>query len=641
MRTRTRGPSVLVAALSLALARAGHAYYLDSEHRFDVRLRAYAQLGIMAEDSSTAGCPSAEQLAAAEAIPDRTQRLTQLGKLLNHCPPSYSAGDLAQERNFYNPELDANLTDFMQWAAADEFKFRFAWWGFYDGIYDYLNPEWNDHRRAVMTRFSESDNPAAESFSFNDHNKNPRHVYASQNRINELYFDYSHGPFWLRVGRQAISWGESDGIALLDVSNPFDLTLGAPGFFQDAEEARIPLYTVRSTLKLIEDWGELSSVFADVYLVPGVIDTSVPINPITAGVSPFNPDQADPQWTIWAQGIGNTVHTVLVDHLPAHTWENSRWGARLEGVLARDYTLQGWFFRTFNQQPVPLLTNAPAIKLATTGQTTQVDDRGFPTPICTNNRTPAGRYCGQMAPAVTILDRHLESVIGAAATWFSQPLNGVLKAEAEFFVGEQSVIPTQNLNPRVQLPKPLRLAVGDAKNYANAIPTANYVRFLGGYDRNFFVPALNPSNSFLLVASYTSSINVSNGDFRTAQAKPGHPQTRLGPIPGVRGCQGAQARSNPLCIFIDPHDYTQAYRYDGLFQATLRTDYMHARLEPQLTFLADVNGYYAVQPALSYRITDNLLVAATYSMIAGSWVSGLGTFRSHDMLQLRVTTLFN
>jgi hypothetical protein len=40
---------------------------------------------------------------------------------------------------------------------------------------------------------------------FNDQNKNPRHIYASQNRINELYFDYTHGPFWLRVGRQAIS----------------------------------------------------------------------------------------------------------------------------------------------------------------------------------------------------------------------------------------------------------------------------------------------------------------------------------------------------------------------------------------------------------------------------------------------------
>src|SRR5262249_48717435 len=154
-----------------------------------------------------------------------------------------------------------NLTDFMHWSLADEFKFRFAWWGFYDGLYDYLNPEWDQHRRDILTRFSQTDRPNQESKFFQDQNKNPRKIYAERNRINELYFDYSSGPFFMRVGRQAISWGESDSIALLDVQNPFDLTLAAPGFFQDVDEARIPLWTVRSTIKLLESWGPLSSVF--------------------------------------------------------------------------------------------------------------------------------------------------------------------------------------------------------------------------------------------------------------------------------------------------------------------------------------------------------------------------------------------
>src|SRR5262249_4529357 len=245
-------------------------------------------------------------------------------------PPTYELGDLAQQRNFYNPEFDANLTDFMQWAHADEFKFRFAWWGFYDGLYDYLNPEWADRARSYKTRFSESDNPSGESYKFDDHYKRARDEYAHQNRINELYFDYTSGPLFVRVGRQTISWGESDTIALLDVSNPFDLTLGAPGFFQDVDEARIPLWTVRSTYKLIDNLGPIASVFSDVYLVPGPIDTTVPINPIAAGVSPFNPDQADPQLNITAQGAAASfVHTSVVDKLPDKNWGNSRWGARL------------------------------------------------------------------------------------------------------------------------------------------------------------------------------------------------------------------------------------------------------------------------------------------------------------------------
>jgi hypothetical protein len=144
--------------------------------------------------------------------------------------------------------------------------------------------------------------------------------------------------------------------------------------------------------------------------------------------------------------------------------------------------------------------------------------------------------------------------------------------------------------------------------------------------------------------SYNSAFNVSGvggPDYRTAQAKPGHPQTRLGPIPGVPGCQGQQARTNPACIHIDPHDYVDAYKYDGFLQTTVRTDYLHGTLTPQLTFIADVHGWYAVQPTVTYRLTDNVLVGGTYSMIAGSYKAGLATFRAHDMLQFRVTVQLN
>jgi hypothetical protein len=59
-----------------------------------------------------------------------------------------------------------------------------------------------DRARSYRTRFSESDDPSGESFTFNDHWKRPRDMYAHQNRINELYFDYATGPFFIRVGKQ-------------------------------------------------------------------------------------------------------------------------------------------------------------------------------------------------------------------------------------------------------------------------------------------------------------------------------------------------------------------------------------------------------------------------------------------------------
>jgi hypothetical protein len=626
----------LAVLLVLSASGPSSAYFLDDDHRFDIRLRAYAQLGILTENSETPTPADVEHaLSFIPATAPLAQRRAQIASIT---PPKYSAGALGQQRNFYNPEFDANLSDFMHWAYADEFKFRFAWWGFYDGLYDYLDSTWADHLRQYRTRFSESNNPPGESFTFNDTYKRARAEYAYQNRINELYFDYSHGPFFLRVGRQAISWGESDTIALLDVSNPFDLSLGAPGFFQDVEEARIPLWTVRSTYKLIDSWGPISSLFSDVYMVPGPIDTTVPKSPITAGVSPFNPDQPDPQHVVDAQGsLAANIHTVLVDRLPANNWGNTRWGARLEGVLLRDYTVQGWFIRTFNQQPAPLLTGG-AFGILNQGRGTYVDAKGQ---RC-DPSTSAPGTCVKMAPAVTILEHRLESVVGLSSTWFSQPVNGILKLEIEYFIDELAVIPSENLNPRVQIPRALRAA--DEKNIFNHVPTADYVKWVVGYDRNFFIRQLNPTNSFLLVASYNSSFNVSEKggmDYRSGLTKLGHTQTRNGPQAGNPLCQGRQARTNPLCVFIDPHDYEDAYQYEGILTTTVRTDYMHAKLEPSLTQITDISGSFGFAPALSYRINDNLIVGATYLAICGPRKANLGTFRAHDMLQLRVTGQFN
>ncbi len=560
MRTWAGWLALGVAAV-LGCEATSEAFYLDSDRNFDVRVRAYSQLGIMTQDSLTTGC-----------VPVKLLDGTVLPIDPRTCPPPYSAGDLGQNRNFYNPEFDAKLTDYtkgladvpgLNWIAPEEFKFRFAWWGFYDGLYDYLNPEWSAHvsnpnnrflpAQFGVTRFSQTSN-INRSYTFEDQNKNPRKIYGSRNRINELYIDYTKGPVFVRVGRQAISWGESDTIALLDVQNPFDLTLGAPGFFQDVDEARIPLWTLRTTVKLVDNWKFLSSGFIDAYVVPGIIDTTVPINPMTYGVSPFNPSVPNPQGSLF---IGPTkdqvvnqdpsLHTVVVDHLPENTWANTRWGARLQGLLFRDYTVQGWFFRTFNQQPVPLLSSEPGFALASGKKTTLVDDRGFRTPIClddngnripqaingvstsgTNGRTPAGRTCGWKAPVVTSLNRRLESVIGLAGTWYSDMLNGIVRAEAEYFVDELAFIPMVNLNPRTQIPvsSPQGL-LGYRTNITNTIPTADYMRWVVAYDRFFFLRALNPTNSFVLSMAYNSSYNLSETagrDFRSPQAKPGRSQ---------------------------------------------------------------------------------------------------------------------
>jgi hypothetical protein len=665
-------------AVVLGCEATSEAYYLDSGRNFDVRLRAYSQLGIMTQDSSTTGC-----------VPVKLLDGTVLPIDPRTCPPPYSAGDLGQQRNFYNPEFDAKLTDYtkgaadvpgLQLIAPDELKFRFAWWGFYDGLYDYLNPEWDAHVRNGanarfapaqfgITRFSQTSN-INRSYTFTDQNKNPRKIYGTRNRINELYLDYTKGPVFVRVGRQAISWGESDTIALLDVQNPFDLTLGAPGFFQDVDEARIPLWTLRTTVKLVDNWKFLSSGFVDAYVVPGIIDTTVPINPITYGVSPFNPDVPNPQGSLF---IGPTrrqtvnqdtaLHTVVVDHLPENTWANTRWGVRLQGLLFRDYTVQGWFFRTFNQQPVPLLSSQPAFGLAAGNKTTLIDDRGFRTPICldgngnripqsingastagTEGRTPAGRPCGWKAPVVTSLDRRLESVIGLAGTWYSELLNGIVRAEAEYFVDELAFIPGVNLNPRSQIPRAFRESLGYKKNIVNTIPTADYLRWVIAYDRFFFFRPLNPTNSFVLSMAYNSQYNLSETggrDFRSPQAKPGKSQAQAVPTGLSSTCKGKAAFNNPLCVTAVATNFEDQYKYEGFLTTAIQTDMMHGKLSPRIAIITDVSGIFAFQPTVTYRVNDNFLLSATYLAIATDRVFSIGTFQAHDMVQLRATVQLN
>src|SRR5262249_49189937 len=151
--------------------------------------------------------------------------------------------------------------------------------------------------------------------------------------------------------------------------------------------------------------------FFDSYFVPGIIDTTTPTDPITGGVSPFSVPGAtgqDPQTLVPALPIPSPNGSALiqantVQRVPRETWGNSRWGARLSAVINGDYTVQGWFLRSFNQAPAPWLMSTNYSNLFLKGQVpaTIVDDRGFRVSQCNNinpatatGTTPAGRPCG-------------------------------------------------------------------------------------------------------------------------------------------------------------------------------------------------------------------------------------------------------
>ncbi|MBI4516626.1 MAG: DUF1302 family protein [Deltaproteobacteria bacterium] len=547
------------------MARHASALYLDEEQNISFRARIYSQAAIRLENSQT------------DTI------------------PAVKTGQLIQHRNFYNPELDAKLTSYTSWMkggglgflAPDDLSLRVAGWGFYDGVYDYASSQFDEARRRVNSTYPnylassrsafvlEGAEFNADGATFADifpgHEvKNPRDIYASQRRINELYLSYGKGPFFLRVGRQAISWGESDTIALLDQNNPFDVTLSAPGIFQDLDEARIPLWTVRTSMNLFDTLGPLSSGFIEGYWVPGDLDVNTGTIPIQTA-SPFSVRGADPQ----SQLGPINQQFVLFDHVPRKRMDNSRWGVRVQTVVNRELTLSAWYYTHFPNAPVPKKNPRP-----------------------------------KKAPLFVVETVHdLTAVTGVAGTFFLEPLDGIVRMEAEYFDNEPAFTPEVNLG--IGGPDPFG-AVG-------SLPKADYLRWELGFDRFFFLRFLNPTNSFTLVTAMVGSWNLSETkyhDYRmNGQNKP--------------GTSGQ-----------DPNDFVQQKKVEAFAQAHLQTDYLHGRLSPGITYIQNARGTYAILPSVTYRWTDWLLFRLDFIEIGGDYAQA-GFFRDRRQVSLRATYQLN
>ena len=57
--------------------------------------------------------------------------------------------------------------------------------------------------------------------------------------LRDCYLDYNKGPWFLRLGKQQVAWGQADGITILDRVNPVDLS---EYWLPDLQDIRIPLW---------------------------------------------------------------------------------------------------------------------------------------------------------------------------------------------------------------------------------------------------------------------------------------------------------------------------------------------------------------------------------------------------------------
>jgi hypothetical protein len=515
--------------------------------------------------------------------------------------PTIDPGNLKQWRNFYNPELEVDFRKLTGWRGFfSDLSGRLAIWGFYDGIYDYGPERYRQNlgltkNPGVDAAFYSEGYSIEQALDNTGRRRDGREFYGRRTRVNEAYLNFAKGPWFMRIGRQAISWGEADTIGLLDANNPFDVLL-IPGVQIDLDEARIPLWTVRSTYELFSTLGPFSSGFLDAYWVPGWLDTETGYLNIQ-GVSPYS--QPPP-----LQGPGIQVF----QKLPEFKTSNSRYGFKFQSVINRDYNWSLWFYRTFQQTPVPTLVGISDV-----------------------NPNGPGQYI------TTVTHQDLANVIGTALSWYSEALNSVVRTEVELFADELGFIPYNALGS----------VVNSGFTTRGKTNRMNMLRGEFGLDHNFFIPMLNPASSFLGIFSVVWQANLSetgSKDYYTPIIKPTAIDRQLagGPTAGqMANCGSPNAPTPKGCDFVN-QDVFEAF-----VQATVRSDFAGGRVLPQLTTIGTMRGALLFAPSLQYRFTDSFLFDVkyvnTHTFGSGNngYTPGVGLLRDRDQFWFRATYQLN
>jgi hypothetical protein len=186
----------------------------------------------------------AETLRFNGRVYNRTSYSTQDSHDNTRLRTPYNDWNMLQNRTFIQMEMRHNLTDlidgrydgllsFLQFPLAplrlldpDDIDYFVTYRGEYDGVWDY-GPDVFSERHVR--------NSAGDRL-------NTRQRLRHRHRLFEAYVNYTKGPVFFRIGRQNLSWGETDVFRLLDQINPLDASFG--GFL-----VRVKDHSLRSTWK--------------------------------------------------------------------------------------------------------------------------------------------------------------------------------------------------------------------------------------------------------------------------------------------------------------------------------------------------------------------------------------------------------
>ena len=243
---------VIVAAVCISGAHSALAVSLDEARSLRVTGKVFTQASWRTEDSDSSG-----RDCAFSATPNT--------RCSGFTFPDTRSGQLIQHRNLIDAEV---FQDVARWLGAeriwfDTLSYRLRVKYFYDGLYGY-GPVAYSEPSTHLQPDGQPDVGGQQGLTAN------RHLDTQHDPLWNAYVDLGKGPAWVRIGRQDLSWGETDGFRLLDMIQPLDNRFGFP-LVEDLDDRRIPLWMVRPVLSL-GSVGPVTNLSLEGYWVPGTID---------------------------------------------------------------------------------------------------------------------------------------------------------------------------------------------------------------------------------------------------------------------------------------------------------------------------------------------------------------------------------
>ncbi|MCW5888921.1 MAG: hypothetical protein KIT14_00060 [bacterium] len=576
-------------------------------------------------------------LRAYTAVRVGTERIGGSDNPLNW--PVSPAGHVRQHRYFLQIDWEHDLRRLakdswglmmpFRWMDADLLKYTVQYRGEWEGIYDYGPEEYSDPGGTTRKFRADLPNvPGLVSRELPD-----KYIDRRVSRLNRrarirqrlflAYFDFEKGPFFARVGRQILAWGETDIFRLMDNINPLDDSFG--GFLIALDERRVPLDMVRASWNF-GSIGPFADIFVEGFAAEGNVVSQVPGTP--AG-SPWSPG-----------GIGrpNTSINQVVT-VPDAT--DVRGGARLV-FTAKDVTFTLAHYYTY--------LDIPGTQYRLPG----IGPNGTSLPVFENPITAYARF-----PRVPIT--------GLSATFPVPSLYTIVRSEVAYFQGEPMSRQGEGLNrdsvgaPGTPGYRRLWRAgnmVGgvDPFLYPGFYRTDRQNQFWGrvlqldtfnlsvGFDVNRFIRWLNPTQTFFFSTQvFYKHVFDSPGDlvlpvpFRNLRVNPKNSFLIAG-NPGCNRKKQADGSFKSKGCPSEPRFFSLAD--DRILQTLLiTTSYSGGRIVPFYGMFYDWQGGLVFQPGVTL-VRDPFRVTFDYSRISAAPTGQFGAARDRDNVRFQVEYVF-